>query len=327
MENERKPTAAVIDMGTNVFGMLLAECGRGVPGFLEVQKEPVRLGDGGLAGGRLSPRAFDAAFRAFERFSARIRESGGIRHIAAFATSGLREAANGPELADRLTERFGIGVEIISGEREAGLIAKGILASRPVEKAPVLLMDIGGGSNEFIVAEAGRIRWKRSFPLGMARLVERFALSDPVRPEEMKALHDYCWECLQPLREVLDRFRPGRLIGSSGSFDTFRDLLFPERAGIRLGHPDFHPSADLPGDAMDRLSARLEGLDRAGRLAMPGMSEVRVDFIVPAAGFTALVREMLPPGTPVSQSSFSLKEGAMLELGETIGPEENRKEQ
>lgn len=303
---------AVIDMGTNVFALLLAEDAPDGIRWIREQKVPVRLGDGGLARGRLSEQAFASARRAYDHFKESLDKEGNIAQVRGYATSAFREAANGADLRDVLIRQYGYPVEIISGEREAELIATGILAAVPDLDGTALLMDIGGGSNEFILVKDKKIVWKRSFPLGMARMLERFQPQDPIREQTVHEFGAYCTTILQPLRQALAQYPPQCLVGSSGSFETFRDLMFG--VTVDMDHPGFEPSARFDRQQLEALFDRLVASDRQERSQMAGMTPVRVDFIVLAALFTRLVLSMLPQDVQVRQSSFSLKEGAMVQL-------------
>ena len=301
---------AVIDMGTNVFGLLMAEDGPEGFRFRGEYKVAARLGDGGLASGQLSEQAFASAARAFEQILGHLQACGGTWQIVGVATSAFREAANGEALQAFLVERFGVPVHIVSGDQEALLIAKGILSAHPDVSETALLMDIGGGSNEFILVRDEKILWKRSFPLGMARMLERFVPADPIAPETVATFQTYCKEQLRPLQEVIVREQPRLLIGSSGSFETFRDLLTGTRAAV--GQPDFVPAMTFETEALRALFARLLVSRREERVQWPCMTHVRADFIVLAALFTDCVWGMMPAGTVIKQSSYSLKEGAMM---------------
>lgn len=301
---------AVIDMGTNVFGLLMAEDSPHGLQFVGEYKVAARLGDGGLAGGNLSSHAFDAAQRAYEQLLDHLEKTGESWQVLGVATSAFREAGNGEALRSVLTDRFGVPIHIVSGDQEALLIAKGILAAHPQVSGTVLLMDIGGGSNEFILLRDKKILWKMSFPLGMARMLERFSPADPVSPQMIVEFRRYCADSLQSLVEVIQREQPSVLIGSSGSFETFRDLLAGSHTA--LGQPGFNPSLTFDPVALRSLFARLVASRRQERLQWPCMTPVRVDFIVLAALFTEFVWNLMPEGAEIRQSSYSLKEGAMM---------------
>jgi exopolyphosphatase/guanosine-5'-triphosphate,3'-diphosphate pyrophosphatase len=300
---------AVIDMGTNVYNLLLADVHPGTWNQVREIKQPVRLGDGGLRSGMLSERAFQTASEAMDRLTAQLAAWGGAEQTYALATSAVREAENGLDFAEFIEEKYHIPVEVISGDREATLIYEGIREGVQLNKEPVLMLDIGGGSNEFIIADTDTIYWKHSFPLGMARLLEQFKPSDPVTSKEAKCIRTYLHQEMTALWQALAHYNITTLVGSSGSFDTYRALL----TGAAK---EKEPSYPIALSAFAELYPRLLHATAAERMAMKGMTPVRVDFIVLAAILTNLVIEKAGI-TNIIQCSYSLKEGVMRELAES----------
>ncbi len=306
---------AVLDMGTNVFNMILSEFAPG--GECRMIKEykcAAKLGAGGLSSGLIAPSAFETAIAALDKITSVIEEAGGADMIIPYATSAVRDAANGLEFAQQMNSRYGFKIRIIPGEREAELIFKGIMESvgelrgadgKFASGENALMLDIGGGSNEFIITDGAKILWKRSFPIGMARMREQFNYQEPISQEVISEFEKFNDEVLRELWEQVEIYKPKIFIGSSGSFDTFKDLLFNcgfrERASMELGM-----------DALRELNERLVASVPQERLQMPGMSPIRVDYIVLASVFTQFVLEKVKPAI-VYQSSYSLKEGAMKE--------------
>ena len=300
---------AVIDMGTNVYNLLLADIVPGAWTRVHEMKQPARLGDGGLCSGTLSARAFDTASEAMYRLTAQLAAWGGAERVYALATSAVREAENGLDFAEFIEEKYHIPIEVISGDREAVLIYKGMRKGVPLKGGPVLMLDIGGGSNEFIIADAEMIYWKHSFPLGMARLLEQFKPSDPITSKEAKRVRAYLNQEMSVLWQALERYTITTLVGSSGSFDTYRSLLTGAAKEKK-------PSYPIELSAFAELYHRLLHATAAERMAMKGMTPVRVDFIVLAAILTNLVIEKAGI-TKMIQCSYSLKEGVMCELAES----------
>ena len=300
---------AVIDMGTNVYNLLLADVVPGAWNRVHEMKQPARLGDGGLRSGVLSERAFDAASEAMDRLTAQLAAWGGAERTYALATSAVREAENGLDFAEFIEEKYHIPVEVISGDREATLIYKGIREGVQLKEDTVLMLDIGGGSNEFIIADAGKIYWKHSFPLGMARLLEQFKPGDPITSKEAKQVRSYLKQEMAVLWQTLEHYAVTALVGSSGSFDTYRSLL----TGAAK---EKEPSCHIGLSAFAELYHQLLHSTTAERMAMKGMTPVRVDFIVLAAILTNLVIEKAGV-TKIIQCSYSLKEGVICELAES----------
>ena len=168
-----------------------------------------------------------------------------------------------------------------------------------------LMLDIGGGSNEFIITDGAEILWKRSFPIGMARMREQFNYEEPISREVIQEFEKFNDQVLQELWKQVERYNPRIFIGSSGSFDTFKDLLF------NCGFEEL-PSMELSMDALRELNDRLVASTPQERMQMPGMSPIRVDYIVLASVFTQFVLDKVKPAI-LYQSSYSLKEGGMKE--------------
>lgn len=306
---------AVLDLGTNVFNMILGEfTPQGEYRLVKEYKCAAKLGAGGLSDGLIAPVAFETAVEALEKIMGAIEEAGGADKIVPYATSAVRDASNGLEFAEYLNRKFGFKIRIIPGEREAELIFKGIMESVGHLRGEdgkfstgenALMLDIGGGSNEFIITDGVQILWKRSFPTGMARMREKFNYQDPIPPQVVEEFEQFNNDVLQELWEQLDRYRPGIFIGSSGSFDTFKDIIF------NCGYSEL-PSIELKMEDLENLNNVLMASLARERLQMPGMVQIRVDYIVLASVFTQFVLHKVNPRI-VYQSSYSLKEGGMKE--------------
>lgn len=299
---------AILDFGTNTFNLLIAE--RKERGFiiLHSSKQPVKLGRGGIQVNRITPDAFERGFVAINNHMEIIRGFE-VDEIRAFATSAIRNAANGEEFVEEVYRRFGFRTRIIPGDREAELIYKGVRQAVTLGKENDLILDIGGGSIEFIICNDQGIVWKRSFELGMARLLELFNLSDPITSEEVRALENHFRQELGPLREAVRKTRPRTLIGASGSFDTFQAMIW-KRKGLET---DSSYSREIPLRDYAKLHKILLRSTRKERLAMPGMEPVRVEMIVAATIFVSFVLRDCRISR-LHHSEFALKEGVISEL-------------
>jgi exopolyphosphatase/guanosine-5'-triphosphate,3'-diphosphate pyrophosphatase len=217
---------AILDLGTNVYNLLLAHVNETEYSILKIMKVAAKLGEGGLADGILSPAAFSNSEYALKKILIAIEAEGDVEKIYAFATSAVRDAKNGAEFVKNIKSKFDIDVEVISGEREADLIFKGVSESMFLYDETVLVLDIGGGSNEFIIARKNDILWKKSFPIGVARMKEMFSPSDPIKISEVEKATEFFDTELSELWAMCEKFRPEILIGASGSFDTLREMMY-----------------------------------------------------------------------------------------------------
>lgn len=301
--------AALIDMGTNTFHLLLVEV-NGI-GFKTIYKEkiPVKLGQGGISQNQLAPEAQKRAFHTLKHFKNLI-DGEHIDQVFAFATSAVRNAENGPEFVEQVRKDLGIYIHVISGEEEAQLIYEGINLSGSLNGHTNLMMDIGGGSVEFIIGTSQEVFWKRSFEIGGQRLLDAFHYHDPILPEEVEKLEAYCLEKLKPLIEAIEKFKPSGLVGASGTFDTLTDIYFESMLQCKLtGQHVF----ELPTVDFERIFEMLKTKNREERMKIPGMIAMRVDMIVVASCLIEFILRYIPVEAIVC-SHYSLKEGAVSRL-------------
>ena len=301
---------AVFDLGTNVFNLLLVEISKNKCDIKKVIKVNSHIGKGGFKSGALSQEAIDSSTEALSQMMEQITLNGGVDAIKAFATSAIRDASNGQLFVQKVKEKFGVEIEVISGEREAELVYKGIRESILLYSENVLMLDIGGGSNELIIANKDKILWKQSFPIGVIRIKEMVNPSDPITTSEIEFYLSYLEIILEPFFTELQRYNPTLLIGSSGSFDTIRELIFP------LDNSSL-PAIELPLDKFALLHNKLLLSNHQERLIMAGMSPMRADYMVLG---TIFIDYLIKKGAirELYQSSFSLKEGYMAEYAATI---------
>ncbi len=310
---------AVLDLGTNVFNLLIVEISNSQYKFIKEFKAPSRLAaGGGLSDNFLYPEAFDNARRAISHIMSEINNSVDVDNIYAFATSAVRDAKNGASFVKMIKDNFGFEVKVIDGDKEAELIFHGVMGSLDdkiangeiSKESTFLTMDIGGGSVEFIISSHSEIYWKRSFPLGMARMREMFNYIEPIDTDTIDKFNNYCFELLEELWEKVKFYSPKVFVGSSGSFETFKDLIY------NCGFSEL-PSIELKREDLEKLNNYLIGSTTQERLCLKGMSEIRVDFIVLASVFTQMVLSNVNPEV-VYQSAYSLKEGAAKVLIENL---------
>ena len=308
-----KPRLALIDLGTNTFHLLIVEMptvSGEKPLVLLRTKAGVRLGEGGISRGEIAPDAYARALHTLAGFKEEI-ELHNATEIRATATSAVRVTRNGPELVRDIFEQTGIRVEVIAGDREAELIYEGVRQAVDLDADPQLIMDIGGGSVEFIVADQATIFWKQSFEIGAQRLLDRF-FPDPsgVLPAAaVAAEQSYLGAVLAPLAEAVHRYRPTGLVGASGSFDSLADM----QLGTLRTEADLPPCTELALSSFQSSYRHLLSRNHAERVALPGILPMRADMLVVAAvlidyvlGITEITR--------IRTSAYALKEGLLAEM-------------
>ena len=261
-----------------------------------------------FADGIIAPDAIERGVKAIQRHFDIIHKYP-VDEVYAFATAAIRSARNGKGFVSLIHEKFGLQVQVIDGDREAELIYKGVKQAVPLTEANAMIIDIGGGSIEFIICNRDGILWKHSFELGMARILEMFKLSDPVSEEDIKSLEAYYEQELNLLFEQVEIFKPKILIGASGSFDTFRSLL----ANKKESEESHKQGINISMNDYGMIHKELVRSTLEERKIMPGMELVRVEMIVPATIFVSFVIRSCKMEA-LFQSNFALKEGVMSEM-------------
>lgn len=299
---------AVIDLGTNTFNLLVAESRVGSDfKTLYNEKLPVKLGEGGINSGLITDAAFVRGLEAMENYAATIQQWHAAQTLA-FATSAIRNATNGKEFVEAVKEKTGIEIQTISGAKEAEFISFGVRRAVKLSEKPSLIIDIGGGSTEFIIVDQKDILWKRSFEIGASRLLQKFKPSDPITENEKSTIVDYLVEELKPLWEAAKKYEVTELIGASGSFESLAELVnmrFHSLPG--LSHKT---ECEFNIDQCAAIHETILSSTRAERLKMKGLVAMRVDLIVVSAILVETVFSKLSI-SKMRYSSYSLKEGVL----------------
>ena len=301
---------AVIDLGTNTFHLFIVEINEKELTTLYKEKIAVKLGQNGISKGKIAKDAIKRALHTLSIFR-RIIDQFEVKEITGIATSAIRNAKNGTELVDLIKAETGIEIQIINGDREAELIYKGVQAAVDLGTKNHLIMDIGGGSVEFIIGNGTDILWKRSFEIGAQRLLDKFHNEDPMPPTSLKELFTFFDRELAPLLIAIKAYRPVAIIGCSGTFDTLCAIYNASQSQKRT--PDIIQS--LPFNAYREIHRDLLIRDRSERMLIPGMVTMRVDMIVVASCLISYVTEHLQT-EHISASSYALKEGLLFESEE-----------
>lgn len=300
---------AVIDMGTNTFHLLIAEVKGDMFEVLHKEREAVRVGEEGLHDGWIPLEAQKRALNTLTNFKS-VADSYGVSKIFATATSAIRGAANGLDLVQMIKDTTDIDVKIISGTEEATYIFNGVKKAMDNLDGTSLIMDIGGGSIEFIIVKDDEAMWMESFEIGGQRLIEHFHKTDPITFGEIQDLENYFEKSLDKLHTACKVFKPTSLIGSSGTFDTLSDIFCLAEGTVRD-----EKSTELPLsiDHFYEIHKELITKTREERLAIPGMIEMRVDMIVVASVLITYILRRYDLDT-LRGSAYALKEGVMMSI-------------
>jgi exopolyphosphatase / guanosine-5'-triphosphate,3'-diphosphate pyrophosphatase len=269
---------AAIDVGTNTVLLLVAERRAGALVPLLERAEITRLGRGVDATGRLEPAAIRETVAVLAGYAEAARALG-ARRIACVATSAARDARNGAEFFAAAQAGAGLAPEVIPGDEEARLVYltafKDFSPQPPAPPAPLAVLDVGGGSTEFIVGEGARPQGRVSLQVGAVRLTERHARGDPLPAAELAALREGARAALAPLA-ALPHPAGARLVGVAGTVTT---LCSVAQGRPRHHGPELH-GQELTLAQVEEVLARLAALPVAARAALPGMEPKRADVIV-----------------------------------------------
>jgi len=299
-----------MDLGTNTFHLLIAEVKNGSTHEVYHAQEPVKLGEGGINKGFIQPEAFARGIKAMQKFSKQIKVNE-ANTVKCIATSMLRNAANGQQFIDEVKAQTGIRIELIDGQQEAGYIYRGVKASGCLSASTSLIMDIGGGSIEFILCTDERILWKQSFEIGAARMMDKFHRVDPISTDCIAELHQYLEQALPDLFNAVNQTPVEKLIGSAGAFETFAEV-------VELQHGrtfDLKQNHSYDFDLRDfiEITDLIICSSHQERSQMKGVIPLRVDMIVVASLITRFVMDKLNI-EHVGMSTYSLKEGVLAGL-------------
>jgi exopolyphosphatase / guanosine-5'-triphosphate,3'-diphosphate pyrophosphatase len=278
---------AVVDIGTNSTRLLVADVDHasGTVDVLVRHSNVTRLGHGVDASGALADEATARVFATLERYHAEIEQHNCQANLAVL-TSAVRDASNGGEFAARVRDDYGLDARVLKGEEEAQLTFLGAMSGRPPAAQPTVVIDIGGGSTEFIVGLQRQAGFHVSTPAGVVRMSERHIHSDPPTPEQLQEL------ALDVRATFLEHLPP--------------DERAPVRAGIAVAGTATSAAAieqeldpydptrvhgyTLELGSVELLLARLADMDDAQRRQVVGLNPDRAPTIV--AGMILLTEAM-----------------------------------
>jgi exopolyphosphatase / guanosine-5'-triphosphate,3'-diphosphate pyrophosphatase len=298
---------AAIDCGTNSIRLLVADVPpEGAHTDLLRRMEIVRLGQGVDATGRLAPEAIERTRVVLAEYAAQSRDLG-VEAVRMVATSATRDAANRDDFEQMVMATLGQPADVVPGSEEAELSFLGATASlgaaaqahgSPPPRAPFLVVDIGGGSTEFVLGDGSGVRAARSVDIGCVRLTERHLHGDPPTADEIGRAEADIRAALADVLDVVPVAEAGSLVGLAGSVTTV--------AALALDLPAYDPVAihgsRIPVSAVRSVAAGLLTATRRRRAALAVMHPGRVDVI----GAGALVLRVI-------MDAFELDEVAVSE--------------
>lgn len=215
---------------------------------------------------------------------------------------------NGHEFVAMAKKEAGIDVEVIDGNREAELIYYGNRAAVSMSNENMLIMDIGGGSTEFIIGNKNNIIWKQSYLLGAARLLEMLNPSDPISADEINRLFSHFDKELITLKEAISKYPVSEIIGSSGAFDSIVEMMAGKYNIEGIDDKKTEYAIDLK--MYYPLSDKVIKAPYQERLKIKGLIEMRVDMIAISCLFVNYILSQYKIDK-MRVSTYSLKEGVI----------------
>jgi exopolyphosphatase/guanosine-5'-triphosphate,3'-diphosphate pyrophosphatase len=280
------PRYAAVDIGSNSVRMLAAEVTQSGTGILAEDREVTRLGTSVFRSGQISPEAMDFVCGVLRRM-AQTYSRLDVVGMRAVATAAVRDASNQAEFLERASQAIGARVEIISGQEEARLIHLGVQSRWPHPRQRIMIVDVGGGSAELILAQNGQLVEASSKPLGAVRLTGVFLEHDPPQESELRHLQEFIDEKLAPVIRRIGIRPCDRAIATSATAAAMvcavnriprarRDEADRRRASLA---------------EIRKLYVRLCERDRERRARIPGIGPRRAEIIVPGVGVLLRILE------------------------------------
>ena len=308
-----KRRVAAIDIGTNSTHLLVASVDTNLRTFniIQAEKSTTRLGERDPDSGELTAAAMQRGHETLRRFRD-LAISHDVEQIVTAATSAVREAPNGRDFLQQIKDGLGIDVDLVSGSEEARLIYLGVLSGMSFGDRPHLLLDIGGGSTELILADGRDARALTSTRVGAVRLQRDFVKDDPIPPQRRLFLQSFIQGSLEPaVDKVHRRIRPGEipaLVATSGTATAIGALAASEddRPPLRMH------GYRLSRQRLDRVVDRLVAMTPEQRRELPCLNDRRAEIIVPGALILQTTMQMLDVDE-LLLSERALREGLIVD--------------
>jgi exopolyphosphatase / guanosine-5'-triphosphate,3'-diphosphate pyrophosphatase len=291
---------AIIDLGTNTFTMLIAELLDNQQfNIIFHERYYIKLAENGIE--TIGTKPFQRALDALLNFKKSI-DAHGVQLVRGLATEGFRKASNGQELIDEIYQNTQIKIDIIEGIAEANYIYEGVKYSYPFDNERNMIMDIGGGSCEFIICNQEKKIWAQSFPVGVAVLKNKFHVQEPITHNEIEAIEQYLEVQLQPLFQIIAQFPVTKMVGASGTFDVLERLFTIRRHNAT--------ACDIDVSQCLAYCERLIKSSLEERKAMQDLPDERIEMIVVALVLIRFVVTRLGIDT-IGVTKYAMKEGLM----------------
>jgi exopolyphosphatase / guanosine-5'-triphosphate,3'-diphosphate pyrophosphatase len=304
---------AIIDLGTNGFRLYIAEVPT-VGAFNIIHRETSDLKIASEGFDRIGDAPFERGLAAMRQFSTHLKHIN-VEKVEAFGTAALRLASNGGEFMDTVERETGIKIQLISGEREAELIYKGMrlgfleknrpLSTKPIfqEKTPVLMVDVGGGSVEFIIGDTEKVHWARSFNVGVTILKQSFQPNPQIQNAEITAIEQFLTTNCADLLEAIAHFKPKIPLVACGTFDFLIKIL--------RGNP--LENFEFSKQQFDAFYQQMTFISETELLKIPEIPKEKVEMLAVSFVLLDWIMQILKADRLIS-SAFSMKAGILYEM-------------
>lgn len=298
---------AAIDLGTNTCNLLIADIVDNKLHTIKTERRIVKLLETKTTNGSISNNAIKRCVNAFIDYK-NIIDSSNTHNVIALATSGLRNAPNQSLIIQEIYNKTEIKPQIINGKTEANLIFKGVSHLIESKSEINLLLDIGGGSNEFIAFNYKNMLFSFSFDVGIARVLNMFKFSDPLSENDINTLEKLFKNTFLPLIEKSKDIKYSTLIGSSGTFETLASV-FNEFSGNKHNN---NFKTNIPINDFNIISKNILSKTIGERKLIQGMDLMRVEMIPIAVVLVQFVLKTFNI-KQITYSKYSLKEGVIID--------------
>ncbi len=280
---------AFYDIGTNSIHMKIVQFNPDHSfEVLDHEKDMTRIGSGSFKARKLAKSAMKRALKTLDRF-ARIARREGVHKSIAVATSAVRDAKNSQQFLRAVRRKTGLSVRIISGEEEGRLIFLGAVSGIEPPNESRLIVDIGGGSAEFVLGNRRRIEMDLSLPMGVARLTDRYLKKDPPSGDNLRSLEEALEDRLEPIFKILEK-KKFSVIGTGGTLINLASRVYEKKENRELRLRGYF---ELQKKEFSRLHRKLVHMSAKRIRKMPGIDKKRADIITAGSVLVAVLLKNL----------------------------------
>lgn len=293
---------AVIDLGSNTFHLLIVDVSDMTMKTVYRERIFTGLSDGGVD--MIKDQKIAEGLDAIRYFKKKLTKYGSPK-VTVIGTAVLRHARNRDVFINQAETILSTNIRVIDGSKEADYIYKGIILHKNLQIGNHLVMDVGGGSTEFIIIQDGKKIWANSYPLGVGILHQKFHNTEPISSNELKDLYDYVAYMTSDLIQVARKFSPISLTGASGSFEILQLMT--------QGFVDEHSTSTIDNNTFVEIYHQIVSADIVQRINLKGLPPQRAKLIVVGMALKMAIFKMIEP-TNLIVSPYALKEGVLHDM-------------